>query len=300
MPHNDRVEMRLQLGTQRIDIGTRQSPYQFTEGGIEGLETPDFTAKMQEKAMLDGGICAAARVPSRKVTLQFEIAALPETEHHRAALISFFSPTANGMLTVTRNGVTRYIACRLAEGVTFAQKTVYHPVTVRVPLLCPDPYFYGETQSMPLRLGAAGLLWFPLTATEESGITGGVLGYAHSLSVDNTGDAEVGFHLVLSVTDGGGYTDGACEMTGITLAQRGRAEDRLTVNVSLAKGDTLEICTVPGAKYVRKNGVPCMQFSRESRFFALARGITTLDLSFATLNGKPEAALSFRPCYHGV
>lgn len=294
------LAMRLQLGTQCIDIGSPHAPYRFLAGGISGLEAPDVTAVMRDKAHLDGGVCLSSRVPPRTITLQFEVADITQTERLRAALISFFSPTADGVLSVTRNGVTRYIACRLASGVTFTQETLYHPLCVRVPLICPDPYFFGELQCATMRESAAGLLYFPFTLTDEGGITGGIVGGDRSISVDNKGDGEAGFSLVLSVDDGDGYEGDGCEMSGITLSQKGHGGDRIYADVTLKKGDTLEICTVPGAKYVRKNGAPCMLFSRDSRFFSLARGITTLDFAFDTLCGKPQASLSFRPSYLGV
>ena len=301
MPHmTPSLEMRLQLGTQCIDIGTKESPYRLLENGVRGIDGPPFHAEMREAAHLDGGVCVSARVPSRKIELDFEIVPSEESEHLRAALISFFSPKESGVLSVTRCGVTRYIACRLAEGITLTQPTLHHPVRVHVALICPDPYFYGKEETAILRAGAAGMIYFPFTLSEEGGITGGVLGGEHSLSIDNRGDGETGFYMVLGITDGDGYEGAGCEMSGITLSSRGHDGDKMHIDVSLTKGDTLEICTFPGAKYVRKNGEVCMRFSPESRFFALGRGISIIDLTFETLHGLPQASVSLRPSYLGV
>ncbi len=291
----------LQLGDKTIHIGGADDPYQFLAGGISGMETVEAAPAFREHAMLDGSYLVSARVPGRDISLLFEIADHAAREQLRSALIAFFSPKAEGMLTVTRGGVTRAIACRIAGRVLFTQETLYRYVRVKVPLFCPDPYFYDPAGcTVSLTQDAAGLLSFPLTLTAAAGMTAGTISRGRCLAIRNTGDTETGFLLTLSVAAGGGYAEETCVAEGPTIALQGAEEAEIHVLTTLRAGDTLTVCTEAGKKSIYKNGEACMLFDRESHFFSLPRGDHVLTLGADVLHGALQATAYFRTRYFGV
>lgn len=299
MAYKNELILRLQLGDGVITIGGPSSPYRLLASGLSGMEAPETVVQTAEHAHLDGASVISRHVTGREMTVSFEIADHQNREAHRAALLAFFDPVADGTLTVTRstdgNSTTRTAACILSGMPTFTQEHLHAHIRVRVPLYCPDPYFYSETITVTNGGRIVPLFAFPATVTETVGLTGGVHVTEDTVTVYNTGDAPTGFCLRLTAADAGGNagTKNVC----ITRAEDGAY---IRIPLTLACGDTLTVSTLPGAKYILHNGVICMKFDRGSTFFSLLRGKNTLRITADAALTVPDVRLQFRCRHFGV
>lgn len=299
MAYKHELILRLQLGGGMITIGGQDSPYCLLSSGLAGMEAPETVVQTAEHAHLDGAAVLSRHVAGREITLTFEIADHKNRETHRAALLAFFDPASDGTLTVTRTvgdqSTTRTAACMLSGVPTFTEEHLHAYIRVRVPLYCPDPYFYSETVTVTNGGRTVPLFAFPATVTEETGLTGGVHVTEDTMTVYNTGDAPTGFCLRLTAADAGGNagTKNVC----ITREEDGAY---IRIPLVLACGDTLTVSTLPGAKYILHNGESCMRFDRGSTFFSLLRGKNTLRITADAALSVPDARLQFRCRHFGV
>lgn len=299
MAHELDLTVRLQLGDRSITIGGHASPYRLLSSGFSGGEGAEAVIETAAHAACGGDAVLSRRIAGRDMTLVFEIADHDNREAYRAALLSFFDPTADGVLTVMRSvdgkTVTRAAACMLSGRVTLTQESLHAFIRVRVPLFCPEPYFQSEAVNRDAAKTVTPLLSFPLTVTGDCGLTSGLIRCADTVSVRNTGDAPTGFVLQMTAMDAGGTA-------GMVNPAITREEDGAYIRLltSLEKGDTLTVSTVPGAKYVLKNGEPCLLFDRGSTFFALNRGVNTLKITADAMLEPPDVRISFRNRYFGA
>jgi len=288
---SDALIAQLTLGGRTVTVGN--GVYRLLSSGLDGVDAPETALSFAEAAQLDGCSLISAKVPGREITLKFEIADYAERERYRRELLSFFAPKSTGTLSVTRYGVTRSIDCMLSGQVSFLQETLSHYIRVTVPLFCPDPYFYGAPQTAELIHGSVSNLYFPLTLTALSGFTPGWEIQGSRISVDNTGDTDIGFVFSMTAAAGAQIVS-PC----ITL---GNNAAHLRVLTTLSGGDILTVSTLSGSKYIRKNGAGCMFFDSGSTFFGLPCGTNTLHISSASASyGTFDAAVSYRLCYFGV
>ncbi len=305
MEHKRDLILRLQFGDRIITIGGVTSPgvtspYRLLASGLSGAEAAEAIVETMEQVLSDGDLVLSRRVGGRDLVLQFEIADYDNRDAYRRELLSFFDPTADGMLTVIRRDgdgktVTRSCACMLSGRMTMTQEHLYSYVRVRVPLYCPDPYFYSDTCRISAAQDITPLLSFPLTVTSDTGVTGGLARCKDVLDVDNSGDAAAGFVLSLRAIDHGGTA-------GIVNPKITRMEDGAYIRLltTLAVGDTLTVSTLPGAKYVLKNGENELRFDRGSTFFPLLRGSNTLRISADAMLEPPQVVVSYRCRFFGV
>lgn len=294
------LRLRLRLGDRVIRIGGSGTPYQLLASGLDGAESAEAAPVFRENAQLDGSYLTAVRVPGRDITILFEIADHANREALRRELISFFAPKAEGELRITRGSVTRSVSCRLSGRVSFLQETLSHYIRVRVPLYCADPYFYDDTVTAGLTRTADGLITFPLTLTEDAGLTAGVRAAGDRITVNNLGDTDTGFLLTLSVGPGNGASAAECQAVNPCIAPEGEDGVHIRILTTLHAGDVLTVSTVPGQKAIYKNGERCMLFDRDSSFFPLPVGRSVMVLSADTIDGTLSASAAYRLRYFGV
>ncbi|MBO5649446.1 MAG: phage tail family protein [Clostridia bacterium] len=298
------VQILLRLGEREIRIGGAaiDTPYKLLAGGMEGFEASESVVETMEHALRDGSSVMSRRLSGRDLVITFEVADYADTERYKAELLSFFDPSADGVLTVLRTspaGVVteRRIGCVLCGRVSMVQETLFSYLRVRVPLFCPDPYFVSGVRRVSFSVRAEPHLTFPLTVTKESGLTVGRWVPAETLVIENNGDAPTGFVFTLEGRDAA--PGDPCILYHPYLR---REEDGAYVGLLLGmtSGDRAELSTVPGDKYVRFNGERCMRFARESAFFSLLRGKNTLTLGARSIYGLPVASVSFYERYFGA
>ena len=300
MEHKRNLILRLQFGDRIITIGGASSPYRLLSSGFSGAEGAETVVETMEQVLSDGDLVLSRRLGGRDLILQFEIADYDNRDRYRRELLSFFDPHADGTLTVMRrdgdgNTVTRSCACMLSGRMTMTQEHLGAYIRVRVPLYCPDPYFHADVCRVGAAQDVTPLLTFPMTVTETCGAVGGLARNDDVLTVINDGDAPTGFVLSLRAVDHGGTA-------GIANPIITRAEDGEYIRIltTLAVGDTLTVSTVPGAKYILKNGENEFRFDRGSTFFPLLRGTNTLRISSDAMLEPPDAVIAYRCRYFGA
>ena len=254
--------------------------------GEEGLGSGDFVVKSSENSALDGAYLQCRRIAARNITLVFESS--DGSERGRCLLISFLNPKRSGTLTVRREGFCRSIGYEIAK-VKYSQPTLFHPITVMLSLVCVVPFFSEPSLSADKSKRLYGLLAFPFNSLSGSGITAGYSTVRDSFYVDNTGDAEIGVRITLSVS-GGNAEEPYIECEG----------KRVTVLGTLVPGDRCEICTEPGSKGIKLNGTARYNFDRSSIFFGIPAGRHLI--SFGASSGAEylSAELSYRLRYLGI
>ncbi|MBP3919616.1 MAG: phage tail family protein [Clostridia bacterium] len=294
------LKLVLKLGNASIVIGgdETESPFRLLSSGIDGIEGVEAAVMLAENAQLDGSTAISCRVPGREITIRFEVASLQHKERYREQLLSFFAPKASGTLTVCRDDITeRTIGCMLYGSVTMTEETLYDYIRVQVPLYCPDPYFQEETAPRILTKKGVALLTFPLTLMPDSGMTASEAAITKILDTNNCGDTETGFLLYLKMRE-------KVQGEGVFIVNPcvTKSSDGTYIRIlgTFTEGETITICTLPGAKYILRNGVKSMHFARGSTFFSLDRGNNRLVLSADEQKGEIEAILSFRARYFGV
>lgn len=300
MGHENDLILRLQMGDRTITIGGASSPYRLLASGFSGGEATEAVTETAHRAQPDGVMVVSRYPAGRDMTLVFEIADYDNREAYRADLISFFDPSATGVLTVMRRGgdgktVTRSVSCMLAGRMTMTQEHLHAYIRVRVPLFCPDPYFFSDVAEHAAARTVTPFLSFPLTVTKDAGAVTGLVRFDDTVTVMNTGDAPTGFLLRMQALDRGGTA-------GTVNPVITREEDGAYIRIltTLAVGDTLTVSTVPGAKYVLKNGENCLRFDRGSTFFPLLCGKNTLHISADAMPEPPDTVIAYRNRYFGV
>ncbi len=302
---DSKLRLKLQIGDTHIIIGTPEdgTPYRLLASGLEGIESAETVLTFADSAQYDGGTVLSARVPGREIRLLFEIADYDNRDAYREALISFFKPRTIGTLTVSRyaKGLPqdhdRTIGCMLWGNVEMTQESMYDYIRVAVTLYCPDPYFYAESVPRVLSRTGAALLYFPMTVTASSGMTVGLLKTDDRLSVWNNGDTETGFLINITASEQTPGAGAAFEDPCLTHLESGAY---IRIRDTLDLGDTVTVCTLPGAKYILKNGERRMNFDVGSTFFSLQPGENTLVLSARAHLGALEAVVSFRTRHFGA
>jgi hypothetical protein len=302
MEHKNDMILRLQLGEKMITIGGASSPYRLLSSGFVGGEATEAVTETAHRAQPEGALVLNRYPAGRELTLLFEIADYDNREAYRSSLLSFFDPTAEGVLTVTRVGtdgrsVSRSIACMLSGRMTMTQENLHSYIRVRVPLYCPDPYFFSDTAESAAAHDVTDLLSFPLTVTADTGAVSGLVQNEDVLRVWNSGDAPTGFMICLRAVDYGGTQTAATVNPVITREEDGAYIRILT---TLEVGDTLVISTLPGAKYVLKNEENCLRFDRGSTFFPLLCGQNTLHISADAMPEPPDTMIAYRNRYFGA
>ncbi len=269
---------------KRLEISSR-SPFRLIR--TSGLEHAAATLDFSEHASVDGAFYQGCRVAQRAISFEFEAEPSETDAELRASLVSFFVPGEQGTLTVARGSTIRAIRYHM-EGAVFEQETVYAPLHVKVRVFCCDPWFeeLGETVlSIPQ---VTPTLNFPFDTRTGTGINAGYKPSRVSLQINNDGDLPVGFRAKLRAY--------MAFVRNPSLSCNGM---RLTINKVLVLGDVLEISTCSGDKYVRVNGVD-ISFDRQSAFFSLPVGQSTLEFSSSTATTRLCGEISFRKKYVGV
>jgi phage-related protein len=254
-----------EIGSSSITI-SKTSIYRLL--AIDGLEAADIEMNMADSATADGGYVMSERVISRTIVMSFVIFDQLQTETYRSALINFLKPKVEGTLTITRNGVTRKIKCRMAIRPEFKQANIINDqLVVTVTLLCPDPYFYATTAT---------------TSNETS---------ANVITVTNPGDAECG--CTISIT----ATGGAVINPYFTLVGTG---EFVYIIQSMVATKVLQVSTVPGSCFAKYDGTEIYTYTLDSNFFKLEVGSNTITLDSDTGEAYIVGSISFTPRYLGV
>ena len=250
----------LSNGTSEITI-SRNSIYRLISA--DGLESGDYNIFSSVNSQIHGASVISRHLRPRRIIIEFEASTPERGEMHRAELLSFFNPLRSGTLTVTRGSNVRSIKY-IPEKAEFIQPTLFDALRIKATLFCADPFFTNPQDTAVSSRASVPMLSLPFNSLVGVGITAGLSVSTNTFTVNNSGDAEVG--LTVSIRASG-------EVVNPFVRNEGR---EVRILDTMREGDVYEICTIPGAKRLSKNGVNVFNFDRKSEFFTLATGTSSV------------------------
>lgn len=257
----------------------------------DGIEAADVLLTTADNAIMDGGYIKAARIGMRDIRIKFAIHDKPQTETLRSWLIQFFKPKVKGTLYISRGGVTRRIYFCLATRPEYEQPNIVEDrLSISIVLKCPEPYFLDEFDSNPRYLTFAPVLNFPLTFLPAAGLTTGIQITSDVITINNTGDVDVGIICDISA-DKGSVTNPKISIDG---------GDFVRVITVLDQGDTLTINTRPGEKDIKINGESKFIYDITSIFFSVPVGEHTIQISADAGVTNANSSFTYALKYLGV
>ena len=217
----------------------------------------------------------------------------------REKMMRFFSPSLSGKAVANRNGLQRKIGYE-AQSLLFDQGTLYSPQTYTLRLYCPSPCWEDMSDYGKNLAASVPLIGFPLIlpAGAEAHGRGSrrfLTGYTttnRKAFLENNGEAPAGIRAVVSATRG------QVVNPSVTLTDTG---ERIKVNLTMAKGDRLEISTVARKKTVTWNGENVFHMTdRSSVFFSIPIGGGTVEYNAEDGYTNLDLRLYYTPLYLGL
>lgn len=230
---------------------------------LDGTSSGSYRIFFEEDSRFDGAVVMGKRLAPRRIDMLLEVSVPEESERMRSVLISFLNPKDDCLLTVCRGGKTRTIRCSVEEA-EFIQPTLYDMLRVRLRLFCAYPYFSDPDDTGVSGTKTLPLFAFPFVSYTGAGAAAGLVSVTNEIVVNNRGDTDAGFTASLSAS--GRVKNPYLSLCGSVI----RIID------TMKEGDVFTVRTVPGDKFIQKNGVPCFCFDRTSVFFTLPRGKSTV------------------------
>ena len=260
----------------------------LVEGGLSGFDCTGFDVKLRAYADRAGGAVERRRFAERELSLTFSVDA-GEAEAVRRQIVSLLDPTAEMTLAGHLGGERRLIDVIPCDEPEFSRPTFRHPMEVTLTFVAPGVFFRAaETSSVVFR-DHVPLLTFPMNLWAGAGTAAGIMRVSNAARVENPGDAPCGFRITMRA-EGGSVTN-PCVSSGSLYVK---------VPVTLASGDTLTVDTAPGHKTVEINGERQFLFERDSVFFSLPSGESTVAVGCTAGIEYLGAQLSFVPLYFGM
>ena len=265
---------------------------------VSGTDNGSFDFSTAENAGIDGVILTGRKIPPRQIEITGDLD-YRQGDRLREQLIRFFSPALSGKAVANRNGLQRKIGYE-AQSLLFDQGTLYSPQTYTLRLYCPSPCWEDMSDYGKNLAAAVPLIGFPLIlpAGAEAHGRGSrrfLTGYTttnRKAFLENNGEAPAGIRAVVSATRG------QVVNPSVTLTDTG---ERIKVNLTMAKGDRLEISTVARKKTVTWNGENVFHMTdRSSVFFSIPIGGGTVEYDAEDGYTNLDLRLYYTPAYLGV
>ena len=283
----EKLKAVLESGKEKIEVG---SGCEWGMLDYSGFEASDYSIALSNNAQLDGSVVAGKKVEPRPISITAEYCKTDKDDRERKRLIRLFNPKKSGVLTVSVGDVSRKIAYEV-ESFEIGEKSLFKPLRFTVNLLCPSPYWQGVEEFAKNMAGIRKLLAFPFVIAKSRN----VLSYREMQQeavITNKGDKTVGLNVVFEAKRGNVMNPALYNLTtGVFLR----------MELEMAEGDVLTICTVPGKKRVELNGVNAIQYiDRKSRFFGIEPGETLLKYDAEEGKQNLDVYPKYTPEYLGV
>lgn len=205
----------------------------YTVTRIDGLNPPSANINTSPHATFDGSTFNSSRVESRNIVIQFAIEG--DAEANRIALYRFIK-TKKPLTFRFRNGRRNVYIEGYVESFEigfFDEKEI-----AQVSLICPRPYFIDSEFEQSTFSSVIPLFEFPFSI--EVPIPFSELNFDAETNVVNEGDVDTGMLIRFWATG---------EVVNPTLYNTDKGEF-LRINVSMERGDLIEINTVNGEKSI--------------------------------------------------
>lgn len=264
----------------------------------EGTENGSYTLSTAENAQIPGAVVTGQKLPPRQLELSGDLD-YTRREELRREMMAFFAPDQPGVAVVRRGDTERKIAYRVSA-LTFRQKQLCAPAEFTLRLYCPNPYWENVSDYGKNLAAAVPLIGFPLILPDGAqphgrGSRRFLTGYTttnRTAYLGNGGDAPAGIRAELTATRG------QVVNPSLTLLDTGQ---RVRVLVTMAKGDRLELSTVPRQKTVTLNGENAFHLvDRDSEFFSVPVGGGRLEYDAQDGYTNLDLRLFYTPVYLGI
>ena len=197
------------LGT--TELTGQEDKWQIAD--IRGLDPPKGDVNITQLAGIDGGRYNSFYINTRNIVITFKINGDPET--NRLRLCAVF-PQHKRITLKYENG-TRAVQTRCyVESVSYNPFTF--PMTMQVSLICPDPYFYDQT--------------------EQSNTGKNVTARNSSTSLYQ------GYNMQIVLVSSSG------DATSVSVRAGNSSNIVMQINYNFVSGDVIDICTIDGQKSV--------------------------------------------------
>lgn len=264
------------------------SPAKLLEGGLAGFDCTELDVKISPYAAMDGGYPVRRRFAERELAISFEIPR-DESAALRRQLISMLDPCEDGELIVDLFGEVKRITVIPCGEPKFDRPTLRSGTVVTLYFVAPSVFFSCDEKKTGSFRQILPLFTFPLNTTKEAGITAGLRMTSDSAVADNTGDVECG--ITVKVTAKGGSVVNPKVYCG---------DKYIKTKLTLRDGDVLLIDTRKGNKNITLNGERCFSFNRDSTFFSLPLGKSTVKVTADSGAEYISAQVEYMPLYYGV
>ena len=264
------------------------SELKLLAGGLGGFDSAGFDIKITPYASLDGGHTSVRRFGERELSITAEIDC-DGAEEVKRAVVSMLDPHFEGVLDVELFGVHRRISVIPCGEPVFARPVLGGNIVMTLYFVAPAVFFSDSSKKRADFYSAMPLLTFPMNFTAESGVTTGLYGKTDHKEVENSGDTDCGFVATI-VAHGGNVVNPSLSL----------GEKQVKCLVTMEDGDVLVIDTRRGRKNITLGGERCFKFTRDSVFFSLPEGGSTLTLKADSGGEYIDACLEYTPLYYGV
>jgi len=280
------VKLILTLGGRTVEIGGESTPFMLRD--VSGLEAAQYRVLLAENGISDASFLRGTQIPSRLITVDFSFTEDQYAAQRMEYLISSLHPRNVGQLYVKRGGISRKIGIIISDAEYFSDNE-NRELSVKLKLLCPDPFFYDENTRVYSVRSSVPLFSLPFNSLAGVGVTSSLVRRKTDILIKNTGHTDAGFTLRVYSPSG-----------GVKNPEVRLGEKFIRVINDMEAGDSYEISTLYGDKYIKKNGDIDFSFDRHSEFFTLCPGENRIMISSEEGSEKINADFicSFR--YFGV
>lgn len=272
----------------------------FAITSIEGISPGDATINVSDIASTDGAYFNSARKSTRQVAINFRILSTPDCEYNRHKLARVFPLKKWTRVYFMSNQRLSYIEGYVESN---AVEVFTNPVTARVSILCPEPYFHSVDEHSITFSGEVAVFEFDFeieTTTEVSQLRA-----VADENVYYDGEVPNGITMKIHATGTIGADIYIYDTTNNGLMVVDYAKLSSIMGSGLTAGDDLVICTVKGKKsamFVR-NGVEynvLNAITRNATWFELQPGDNVF--TYATTVGQQylQFAISYDVLYSGA
>lgn len=205
----------------------------YTVTRIDGLNPPNANINTSPHATFDGSTFNSSRVETRNIVIEFAIEG--DAEANRIALYRYIK-TKKPLTFRFQNGRRSVYIEGYVE--TFEVGFFDEKQVAQVSLICPRPYFIDDEFAQSTFSSVIALFEFPFSI--ETPIPFSELDFEAETNVVNGGDVDTGMLIRFWATG---------NVVNPTLYNTDRGE-YLRVNLSMSRGDLIEVNTVSGEKSI--------------------------------------------------
>lgn len=259
----------------------------LVEGGLSGFDCTFFDVATKSYSSAHGGYAARRRFGERTLSVTFELE--ESTEDIRRQIISMMDPTVDCVLDVYLYGKRRVIDVIPYEEARFERGTFFDMTEVTLTFMAPGVFFCSPEEKNISFATTVPLFTFPMNLMKDAGTVTGIKMSSTSAVIDNDGDGECGITVTIRAK-GGSVVNPAVSMGG----------KKIRCLLTLADGDVLIIDGRSRIKKLYKNGESVFCFDKDSVFFSLPAGKSTLNALCDSGSEYIEISVRFTPVYFGM